>query len=300
MISTGIFTGYYPFDIDETIRRIKKDGFSCVQLDVSFKDCDAAKEYLTKEKANLIRDKFRDANLPIVAISAYTNLIHHDPEKKKANLDYMKMIMERALDLGCPYVASETGTKNLESDWVWDEANETELAYEETAEAIAEIVKFGKEVGATYIVENYVNNVIGSIEQLQRLFSDINMPNLKLICDPTNYFTEELMHDIDGQLQRIFHALSDKMVIAHAKDIKFAEDFGVKQANIDADESHIFRGSGAVELPAPGLGCLNYDMYVKLLAKYHPNIPLIIEHLDEGDIPRAKKFVDGVLKRQGV
>lgn len=300
MISTGIFTGYYPFDIDETIRRIKKDGFSCVQLDVSFKDCDAAKEYLTKEKANLIRDKFRDANLPIVAISAYTNLIHHDPEKKKANLDYMKMIMERALDLGCPYVASETGTKNLESDWVWDEANETELAYEETAEAIAEIVKFGKEVGATYIVENYVNNVIGSIEQLQRLFSDINMPNLKLICDPTNYFTEELMHDIDGQLQRIFHALSDKMVIAHAKDIKFAEDFGVKQADIDADESHVFRGSGAVELPAPGLGCLNYDLYVKLLAKYHPNIPLIIEHLDEGDIPRAKKFVDGVLKRQGV
>lgn len=300
MISTGIFTGYYPFDIDETIRRIKKDGFSCVQLDVSFKDCDAAKEYLTKEKANLIRDKFRDANLPIVAISAYTNLIHHDPKKKKANLNYIKMIMERALDLGCPYVASETGTKNLESDWVWDEANETELAYEETAEAIAEIVKFGKEVGATYIVENYVNNVIGSIEQLQRLFSDINMPNLKLICDPTNYFTEELMHDIDGQLQRIFHALSDKMVIAHAKDIKFAEDFGVKQANIDADESHIFRGSGAVELPAPGLGCLNYDLYVKLLAKYHPNIPLIIEHLDEGDIPRAKKFVDGVLKRQGV
>lgn len=300
MISTGIFTGYYPFDIDETIRRIKKDGFSCVQLDVSFKDCDAAKEYLTKEKANLIRDKFRDANLPIVAISAYTNLIHHDPEKKKANLNYMKMIMERALDLGCPYVASETGTKNLESDWVWDEANETELAYEETAEAIAEIVKFGKEVGATYIVENYVNNVIGSIEQIQRLFADINMPNLKLICDPTNYFTEELMHDIDGELQRIFCALSDKMVIAHAKDIKFAEDFGVKQADIDADESHVFRGSGAVELPAPGLGCLNYDLYVKLLAKYHPNIPLIIEHLDEGDIPRAKKFVDGVLKRQGV
>lgn len=300
MISTGIFTGYYPFDIDETIRRIKKDGFSCVQLDVSFKDCDAAKEYLTKEKANLIRDKFRDANLPIVAISAYTNLIHHDPEKKKANLDYMKMIMERALDLGCPYVASETGTKNFESDWVWDEANETELAYEETAEAIAEIVKFGKEVGATYIVENYVNNVIGSIEQIQRLFADINMPNLKLICDPTNYFTEKLMHDIDGELQRIFCALSDKMVIAHAKDIKFAEDFGVKQADIDADESHVFRGSGAVELPAPGLGCLNYDLYVKLLAKYHPNIPLIIEHLDEGDIPRAKKFVDGVLKWQGV
>ena len=87
MIATGIFTGYYPMTIDETIAQIKKDGFSCVQLDVSFKDCDAVKEYLTKEKANLIRDKFRDANLPIVAVSAYTNIIHHNAEKKKENLN---------------------------------------------------------------------------------------------------------------------------------------------------------------------------------------------------------------------
>lgn len=300
MISTGIFTGYYPFTIDETIKRIKEADFSCVQLDVSFKDCDAAKEYLTKENANKIRDKFRDANLPVVAVSAYTNFIHHDPEIKKLNIAYFKNLMERALDLGCPYVASETGTKNHDSDWVWDEANDTEAAYEETCEVIYDICKFGREVGATFIVENYVNNVIGSIEKLERLFADINMPNLKLICDPTNYFTEPLMDDIPGQLNRIFNALADKMVIAHAKDIKLASDQSVKAASIDADESHCFRGAGAVELPAPGLGVLDYKEYVRLLGKFHPNIPLIIEHLDEGDIPRAKKFVDGVLKEIGV
>ena len=48
MISVGIFTGYYPYTIDETIKRINESGFSCVQLDVSFKDCDATKEELTK------------------------------------------------------------------------------------------------------------------------------------------------------------------------------------------------------------------------------------------------------------
>ena len=65
MIPVGIFTGYYPCTIDETIRRIKEQGFSCVQLDVSFKDCDATKGELTDEKAEEIRNKFRDANLPI-------------------------------------------------------------------------------------------------------------------------------------------------------------------------------------------------------------------------------------------
>ncbi len=300
MIATGIFTGYYPDTIDNVIAAVKAQGFSCVQLDVSFKDCDAAREYLTKEKAREIQGKFRDANLPVVAVSAYTNIIHHDPAVRKKNLDYIKMMMERALDLGCPYVASETGTYNPESDWVWDEKNGTEEAYEEAAQVIYDIVKFGRETGACFLVENYVNNVIGSIERVQRLFRDINMPNLKLICDPANYFTPKNIHDVDGQLRRVFDALGDKMAIAHAKDILLSGDTGVKQADIDADESHVFRGAGGVELPAAGLGVLNYALYVSLLAKQHPNIPLIIEHVDNGDIPRAKAFVDSALRRQGV
>ena len=158
MISTGIFTGYFPYKIDETISKIKEKSFSCVQLDVSFKDCDAAKEYLTKEKAVTIRDKFRDANLPVVAVSAYTNIVSPIPEVRNSNIKYIKMMMERALDLGSPYVASETGTFNVASDWVWDEKNETEDSYEQAAEIIYDIVKFGREVGATFIVENYINN----------------------------------------------------------------------------------------------------------------------------------------------
>jgi sugar phosphate isomerase/epimerase len=300
MLSVGIFTGYYPYKVDEAIERIKRGGFSCVQLDVSFKDCDAVKEHLTKSRANEIRDRFRDANLPVIAVSAYTNLVHADPEKRRQNIAYIKRMMDRALDLGCPYVASETGTFNPDSDWVWDEKNASESAYQQATEVIDEIVRYGREVGATFIVENYVNNIIGSIEKVERLFREINLPNMKLICDPTNYFTGENIKDVDGQLRRIFDALADKMVIAHAKDIKLAEDVSEKHADIDVDESHSFRGAGAVELPAPGLGVLNYELYVSLLAKYHPNMPLIIEHLDEGDIPRAKAFLDGVLKKRGV
>ena len=60
-----------------------------------------------------------------------------------------------------------------------------------------------------------------------------------------------------------------------------------------------FRGVGEIELPAPGLGSLNYDLYLKRLAQKHPNIPMIIEHLDESDVPRAKKFLDGKLAGAG-
>ncbi len=210
------------------------------------------------------------------------------------------MMMRYARDLGCPYVASETGTYNRESDWVWHDKNASPAVFEETIEIIRDLVAYAKEWGATFIVENYVNNVIGSVEQVERMFKEVGCDHLGLICDPTNYFDENTIKDIDGTLNHIFDRLSDHMVIAHAKDINLTEDLGEKHADIDADASHTFRGSGAVELPAAGLGILNYDLYVKRLAEKNPNIPLIIEHLDEGDIDRAKRFIVDTLKRVGV
>lgn len=41
------------------------------------------------------------------------------------------------------------------------------------------------------------------------------------------------------------------------------------------------------------------ELYLTLLKKNHPNIPIIIEHIEEEDIPRAKKFVDDTLRKVG-
>jgi sugar phosphate isomerase/epimerase len=172
--------------------------------------------------------------------------------------------------------------------------------YEETLAVVRDIVAFAEEHGVTFLIENYVNNVIGSVEQVKRLFADVNSSNLGLLCDPTNFFDDSNIDNVDETLRLIFNELAPMMKIAHAKDCKRAVDLSEKHADIDADESHTFRGAGSVELPAAGLGILNYPLYLELLAKHHPNMPLIIEHLDEADIPRAKGFVDGVLKRAGV
>jgi len=299
MLSVGIFNGYFPYSLEESIKRIKALGFTSVQLDLCFKDMDLSYTSLTKEKCHKIRDAFRDANLPIVAVSGYTNIVHPDPVKRKQNMDYLKTLLKFARDLGTPYVVSETGTFNPDSDWVYHPKNGTEEGYEEVCAAITELCKVAYDYGAVFLVENYVNNIIGSVEQVLRLFSDVNHTALGLLMDPTNYFTDSNIDHVDEELNRIFNALSDKIKIAHAKDCKRAEDTSEKHADIDASESHTFRGAGAVELPAPGLGILNYDLYLKRLSQCHPNIPIIIEHLDEGDIPRAKKFLDDKLKAVG-
>jgi sugar phosphate isomerase/epimerase len=145
--------------------------------------------------------------------------------------------------------------------------------FEEAIGIIKDLAKYAEDWGSTFIVENYVNNIIGSVEQVETMFQVVHSPGLGLVCVPTNYYDDTTIRDVDGTLTHVFDRLSPFMKIAHAKDIAVAKDTSEKHADIDADESHTFRGSGAVELPAAGLGILNYDLYAKLLSKDHPNIP---------------------------
>lgn len=300
MIQVGIFTGYFPYGLEETAQRIRTLGFNTVQLDVTFKDMDLSTERIDQQKSRKIRDTFRSHNLPVCCVSGYTNLVHPDADKRKANLAHLKQIIRFAQDLGSPYVISETGTFDPESDWVHHPKNKTEEGYEDCRDVIQDIVNFAREHGVTFLIETYVNNVIGSIEETQRLFADIKDPCLGLLMDPTNYFEEHNIDQMDKTLNQIFNALSHRIKISHAKDVKRAASHqGVQLADIDATESHALRGVGMIELPAPGLGSLNYDLYLNRLGRDHPNIPIIIEHLAEDDIPRAKQFVDGKLLANG-
>ena len=301
MIQVGIFTGYFPYGLEETATKIRKHGFNTVQLDMAFKDMDLETSKISKAKCKKIRDTFRAHNLPVCAVSGYTNIVHPDPAARAQKLKHLKTLIRNARDLGTPYVISETGTFDTESDWVHHPKNKTEEGYETCRDVIADLVKEAYDHGAVFLLETYVNNVVGSVGETLRLFADIDSPSLGLLMDPTNYFEDHNIDSMDQVLNQIFDSLTDKVRIAHAKDVMRSKaGASEKHADIDASEAHTFRGVGAIELPAPGLGSLNYDLYLERLAVKHPNIPIVIEHLEEPDVSRAKAFVDKKLEAVGV
>ncbi len=122
--------------------------------------------------------------------------------------------------------------------------------------------------------------------------------------DPTNYFETHNIDQMDQILNQVFDTLTDKIKIAHAKDVKRSgDDKSEKHADIgdeDALESHTFRGVGEIELPAPGLGSLNYDLYLKRLSEKHPNIPIIIEHLSRTTCRAPRSSSTGKLRANGL
>lgn len=300
MIQVGIFTGYFPYTLEEAARRIRAHGFNTVQLDLSFKDMDLATDAITTAKCHKIRDVLRAHNLPVCAVSGYTNIIHPDPAIRRANVERLKTIIRHARELGSPYVITETGTYNPDSDWAPHPDNFTPRGYAECRDVIGELTRLAAGHGAEMLLEPYVSNVIASVEITARLFKDIPGPGLALLMDPTNYFDGGNIGRMDATLNHIFDVLGDRIRISHAKDVKPSYgDTSEKHVDIDASEGHTFRGIGDIELPAPGLGTLNYDLYLRLLYQRYPNIPIIIEHIEEPDAARAKAFVDERLMAVG-
>ena len=304
MMHAGIFTGYYPYGLTETAQRIQAQGMTTVQLDLHFKDMDLSAGQITAAKAKRVRDTFRDHNLPICCISGYANIVHPDKDERARRVGYLKEIIRNARAFGTPYVISETGTFNTQSDWVHHPKNKTAEGFEECQKVIADLSRTAYDHGAVFLMETYVNNVVGSVEETVKMFAQVDHPGLGLLMDPANYFEAHNIDHMDRTLNQVFDTLTQHIKIAHAKDVKRSgDDKSEKHADIgdaDASEGHTFRGVGEIELPAPGLGALNYDLYLRRLAEKHPNIPVIIEHLSEDDIPRAKAFLDGKLKANGL
>jgi sugar phosphate isomerase/epimerase len=251
-----------------------------------------------------VRDTFRDHHLPICCISGYTNIIHPDKAEREKRVGYLKEIIRNARHFGTPYVISETGTYNTESDWVHHPKNKTEEGFEECRKVVADLAQTAYDHGAVFLLETYVNNVVGSVEETVKMFAQVDHPGLGLLMDPTNYFETHNIDRMDQILNQVFDTLTQHIKIAHAKDVKRSgDDKSEKHADIgdaEALESHTFRGVGEIELPAPGLGSLNYDLYLTRLSEKHPNIEVIIEHLSEDDVPRAKKFLDGKFRQNGL
>ena len=275
-----------------------------MQLDLHFKDIDLSAGQITAAKAKTVRDTFRDNGLPICCVSGYTNIMHPEPAERAHKIDYLKEIIRNARALGSPYVISETGTFNPDSEWVHHPRNKTEAGFEECRTVIADLARTAHDHGAVFLLETYVNNVVGSIEETVRMFAQVDHPGLGLLMDPTNYFEAHNIDRMDHVLHQIFDTLTHHVRIAHAKDVKRSGDDKSEKhddsGDADALDSHTFRGVGEIELPAPGLGALNYDLYLRRLGEKHPNIPVIIEHLSEDDIPRAKAFLDDKFRTLGV
>ena len=269
-LKLGVFTGVYAsLPLEEAARHIAADGFQGVVLEYGFADVRFDPWAPDWDKARLIMRTLAKHRLKIAGLFGYYNLVDPDPARRQRGEQRLQVLIENWKHFGCPIISTETGTLNAKSEWLESPENGTEQAYQECRAALEKLTKAARKTGAVISIEPYWRNVIDSIARARRVVQDV--PGLKLVMDPCNYFRKEDLPRMDPMLEEMFRVLGKQIVLAHAKDVKAAAE--------------------GTDLPASGQGALDYPLYLRLLASLDRELYLVIEHLTLEDVPRARDYV---------
>ena len=271
-LKLGIFTSVYAgMPLADAVRQIKDAGFKGVVCDFAFKDVRFDPLKPEWEAVKKITTAFEKSDVKIAGLFGYHNIIESDPAKRKPGEARMELLMKEWKRFGCPIISTESGTLNKESEWADAPENHTDAGYEEFRKAVEKLVKAAEKTGAIIAIEPYYRHVIDTPQRNEKLYRDISSPSLKLTMDPCNYFNNKNLSEMKPILEEIFRRVGKQTVLAHAKDVKAAPD--------------------GPDLPAAGLGVLDYPLYLRRLAELDKELDLILEHLKLDDVPRAAKFV---------
>jgi sugar phosphate isomerase/epimerase len=262
---------YAQLPLENALKKMREDGFSGAVTDYIFADVKIDPLAPDWSAASKIVEAFRRHEIKIAGISAYYNIVDPDLERRKKGEAKAEFFLTNWKQLGCPIVCTATGTLNKQSEWSESPENENEPAYLQSRERLLHLAQVGEKHGSILAFETYWRSILNTPERTARLFSEVKSPALQMVMDPCNFFRNEDLDQVPAMLEKTFKMVGNHTVVAHAKDMK--------------------RAANGPDLPAAGLGEMDYPLYLRLLAGLKKPLYLVLEHLNQSDVPRARDFV---------
>jgi sugar phosphate isomerase/epimerase len=213
------------------------------------------------------RAQLEENGITVAGLAGYRNLTAPDPQKRRANIDYIKRCLEYATRFGTSVVATETGSLNPQSEWKASPLNWSKEAWDSLHAALDELLPVAEAHGSILALEGYVNNVLQTQGQLQALLERYPTPHLQVVLDPFNYLNRHLLPVKDEVIDGFLYRFEHRFVLAHLKDVS------AEGAEIDTPEF--------------GAGVFPHKRYFDFLRTHRPDLPIILEHLPFDHIPAA-------------
>ena len=209
-----------------------------------------------------------DADILIAEVGAWSNPISTDDTERRTAIEYCQKQLELADRIGarcCVNIAGSRGPK-------WDGPHPDNLTREtfdlivETTQAIIDAVKPTR---TFFTLETMPWVYPDSPESYLRLIHAINRKQFAVHFDPVNMINSPQRFYQNGAfLRECFTQLGPFIKNCHAKDITLGDHL-----TVHLDEVR------------PGLGSLDYRIFLQELNKLDPDTPLLLEHL-----PNAQEY----------
>lgn len=214
-----------------------------------------------------LRALLADAGIEVAGLAGYRNLVAPDERARETNLAYLARCLELAPELGTSVVATETGTRSPDGDWIDAPDNWDADAWRLLDEALERLLPVAERHGTILALEAHVKNVLKTQSQLLGILERFPTPHLQVVCDPYNTLSSHLLPAQERATSEFLDRFEHRFVVAHLKDVD--------------------PGGAEVGSPELGTGVFAQEPYLAFLRDRRPDLPLILEHLPFENLPGA-------------
>ncbi len=258
----------------EELDAVQMQGLTCMQFDLSSAGAGPWPDRIDPALFAQVREAFRAHDVTISALHATFNMIHPEPEARKAGLVWLRELALICEPLGTSVLTLCTGSRDLHSMWRRHPDNDTPEAWNDLLQTMEKALVLTEETGVTLAFEPEVNNVVDSARKARLLIDTLGSPRLKVVMDGANIFHSGELPQMTAILEEAVGLLGPDIVLAHAKDLDH-----------DGDAGHL----------AAGAGLLDYPLYLSLLKRAGFTGALILHGLTEAQAPASIAFVRNLL-----
>jgi sugar phosphate isomerase/epimerase len=298
----GFLTSCLPqLSLEHLVKWASENGFQSLELaawpiesnrDYQARQIDA--ENIDKDEAMRIKDLFNNHTISISAMAYYDNNCHPDHKQRQFYLDHLKKVINAAVLLDIPLVGTFVGARP-------DKTPAENM--KEIGKVFREIAKYAEDKGIMVMIENcpmyswmqwgLPGNYAYSPELWDALFNEIPAENFGLNFDPSHlYFLQiDYIRAAKDYSSKIFHA--------HAKDTEMLPEgkykYGVAGKQLDPEPWK----TGWWQYRMPGLGEIDWELFISTLRENGYDHVLSIEHEDpvwEGSEEKIKSGLQLGLK----
>jgi sugar phosphate isomerase/epimerase len=264
-------------DPETWVRLLKKQGYRAALCPVGLDEADALIE--------LYRKAAEKNDIVIAETGAWCNPI--DPDQTKAAQAIEKCIRSLVLaeKIGARCCVNISGSRNPAR---WDgphKDNLTQGTFDLIVETTRKIIDAVKPSHTFFTLEPMPWAYPDTADSYLRLIKAIDRKNFAVHFDPVNMVTSpQIIYSNGDMISDAFRKLGRYIRSCHAKDVMIREDTSQSQ----------------IAEVRPGLGILNYEVYLAELAKL-TDVPLIIEHLStEEEYNKAAVYIRSIGNAQGI
>ena len=231
-----------------------------------------------------IREAFARHDVMLAEIGVWNNMLDPNPARRAANVRANARALALADEVGVVCCVNIAGSFHPTR---WDgphPRNLSEEAFELTVQNVRQIIDAVRPKRTFYSLETMPWVIPDSPNSYRRLIEAIDRPMFRVHLDPVNLINCPSRYYNNAEfLRECFSRLGPWIVSCHGKDIIMRD-----QLTVHLDEVR------------PGLGALDYRVFLQELSRLPGDVPLILEHLPQEEYPAAREYVVGVATQVGL